>query len=389
MSIRKNPHVDIHKYGMIIALTIITILFGAITKGSIFNAMNISNLILQNSYLIILSVGMFFCILTGNIDLSVGSVLAFCGALLGVLVVKNGMNPWLSILIILGIGGVIGLFQGSFIAFLNIPPFIATLAGELIFRGLSLYILAGHSISPFPKDFQFIASGYLFEQVRIGPYNLGVILLISFALIVMFIREFMTQRQRKRYDLTVEPFYTLVAKYAFIALIFGFIAFKLATYRGIPLLLLVLIVIVLIYNFIASKTILGRHVYAVGGNRTAAALSGVKTKKIMLLVYVNSALLAALSGVIVTARLNAAATSAGLGFELDAIAACYIGGCAASGGEGTIGGVIIGALVMGVINNGMSIMGIGSDIQRVVKGFILLIAVTYDILSKSKSSIRV
>lgn len=386
MNIKKLLHGNIRQYGMIIALVFISLFFGVLTNGNIFNAMNVSNLILQNSYIILLSVGMFFCILTGNVDLSVGSVLAFCGAILGVLIVKNGMNPWLAVVAVAVIGIAIGAFQGSFIAFLNVPPFIATLAGELAFRGLTLYILAGHSISPFPAQFQFIASGYIYENLKVGGLNIIALLFGAAAFVALLLNEISKYKDRKKYGFSVAPVPSIIVKYAFIFAVLGFIIYKLAIYRGLPLALLILVVIVLIYNYIATKSVIGRHVMALGGNPKAAALSGVKTKKIMLLVYINSAFMAAISSIIVTARLNAASTSAGTGFELDAIAACYIGGCAASGGEGSLFGVIIGALVMGILNNGMSIMGIGSDIQKVVKGLILLLAVAYDIYSKSNKS---
>ena len=317
---------NMRQYGMVIALTVITLLFGILTDGNIFNAMNVSNLILQNSYLILLSVGMFFCILTGNVDLSVGSVLAFCGSM---------------------------------------------------FRGLTLVILAGHSISPFPADFQYIASGFVAEQLKAGPVNILAVICAVCAFAAIIWIQIADRRQRIGYGFAAEPIAFTIIKNVLIFIVAGFIFYKMATYRGIPLILLILLAFVLIYNFIATKTIIGRQVYALGGNRAAAALSGINT---------NSSFMAAVSSIIVTARLNAASTSAGTNFELDAIAACYIGGCAAGGGEGTIMGVLIGALVMGILNNGMSIMGIGADFQKVVKGAILLLAVTYDVYSKQSKS---
>lgn len=377
---------NMRQYGMVIALTVITLLFGILTDGNIFNAMNVSNLILQNSYLILLSVGMFFCILTGNVDLSVGSVLAFCGSILGVLIVKCGLNPWLSTILVLALGVTIGVIQGVFIAYLNVPPFIVTLAGELMFRGLTLVILAGHSISPFPADFQYIASGFVAEQLKAGPVNILAVICAVCAFAAIIWIQIADRRQRIGYGFAAEPIAFTIIKNVLIFIVAGFIFYKMATYRGIPLVLLILLAFVLIYNFIATKTIIGRQVYALGGNRAAAALSGINTKRLMLIVYANSSFMAAISSIIVTARLNAASTSAGTNFELDAIAACYIGGCAAGGGEGTIMGVLIGALVMGILNNGMSIMGIGADFQKVVKGAILLLAVTYDVYSKQSKS---
>ena len=335
---------NMRQYGMVIALTVITLLFGILTDGNIFNAMNVSNLILQNSYLILLSVGMFFCILTGNVDLSVGSVLAFCGSILGVLIVKCGLNPWLSTILVLALGVTIGVIQGVFIAYLNVPPFIVTLAGELMFRGLTLVILAGHSISPFPADFQYIASGFVAEQLKAGPVNILAVICAVCAFAAIIWIQIADRRQRIGYGFAAEPIAFTIIKNVLIFIVAGFIFYKMATYRGIPLILLILLAFVLIYNFIATKTIIGRQVYALGGNRAAAALSGINTKRLMLIVYANSSFMAAVSSIIVTARLNAASTSAGTNFELDAIAACYIGGCAAGGGEGTIMGVLIGAL---------------------------------------------
>lgn len=373
------------QYGLIVALGVITVILAVLTKGSLFNSMNISNLILQNSYIILLSVGMFFCVLTGNVDLSVGSVLAFCGSMLGVFIVRMHLNPWISMLLVLCLGVLIGLFQGSFIAFLSVPPFIATLAGELIFRGLTLYILKGHSISPFPNQIRYIASGYVDEQFVAGNIHYLTIVFAATIMVSMMYSEIVNRNNLKKYDVQPKSLFSLATKLLFAFLLMGYIFFKLATYRGLPFVLLLILFIVIIYSFIANRTVLGRHVYSVGGNRQAAILSGVNAKKIMLIVYVNSALMAAVASIIVTARLNAATTSAGTGFELDAIAACYIGGCAAGGGEGKISGVIIGALIMGILNNGMQIMGIGTDLQMVAKGIILLLAVTYDVFFKAKS----
>ena len=278
------------------------------------------------------------------------------------------------------------MIQGVFIAYLNVPPFIVTLAGELMFRGLTLVILAGHSISPFPADFQYIASGFVAEQLKAGPVNILAVICAVCAFAAIIWIQIADRRQRIGYGFAAEPIAFTIIKNVLIFIVAGFIFYKMATYRGIPLILLILLAFVLIYNFIATKTIIGRQVYALGGNRAAAALSGINTKRLMLIVYANSSFMAAVSSIIVTARLNAASTSAGTNFELDAIAACYIGGCAAGGGEGTIMGVLIGAMVMGILNNGMSIMGIGADFQKVVKGAILLLAVTYDVYSKQSKS---
>ena len=303
---------NMRQYGRVIALTVITLLCGILTDGNIFNAMNVSNLILQNSYLILLSVGMFFCILTGNVDLSVGSVLAFCGSILGVLIVKCGLNPWLSTILVLALGVTIGVIQGVFIAYLNVPPFIVTLAGELMFRGLTLVILAGHSISPFPAEFQYIASGFVAEQLKAGPA------VCAFAAIIWI--QIADRRQRIGYGFAAEPIAFTIIKNVLIFIVAGFIFYKMATYRGIPLVLLILLAFVLIYNFIATKTIIGRQVYALGGNRAAAALSGINTKRLMLIVYANSSFMAAISSIIVTARLNCMTGT----FHSEALSSCEV-----------------------------------------------------------------
>lgn len=235
---------NMRQYGMVIALTVITLLFGILTDGNIFNAMNVSNLILQNSYLILLSVGMFFCILTGNVDLSVGSVLAFCGSILGVLIVKCGLNPWLSTILVLALGVTIGVIQGVFIAYLNVPPFIVTLAGELMFRGLTLVILAGHSISPFPADFQYIASGFVAEQLKAGPVNILAVICAVCAFAAIIWIQIADRRQRIGYGFAAEPIAFTIIKNVLIFIVAGFIFYKMATYRGIPLILLILLAFV-------------------------------------------------------------------------------------------------------------------------------------------------
>lgn len=386
MQKKKGYHINIREYGMFIALLVIVALFQILTGGKLLLPMNIAGLILQNSYMICLAVGMFFCILTGNVDLAVGATLGFSGAIAGWLIVRQGLNMWLGMLLVLLVGILVGAFQGFFISKLKVPPFIATLAGMLVLQGGTLVILQGHSISPFPASFQYIASGYVLEKVKIGNYNVFALLCGIVACAALIFTQVREWKKNKKYGFKTISIEILIAKIVVFSLGILYIVLKLARVRGIPVVLLILTIIVITYNFIATRTVLGRHIFALGGNQKAAALSGVKTDKLMFLVYTNSGLLAAFGSILVSARLNAASTSAGSGNELDAIAACYIGGCAAAGGEGKILGVVVGAMVMGVLNNGMSMMGIGTDIQRIVKGLILLLAVTFDIYSKSKSS---
>ena len=377
---------NIRQNGMILALVCITLFFGVVTKGVVFRPMNISNLFMQNSYVIFLTIGMFFCILTGNVDLSVGSVVAVTGALLGWMTLEQGVPTTLAVIITVLFGIVVGLFQGSFIAFLNVPPFIVTLAGMLIFRGMTYVILEGQTLSPFSEGVRYFASGFVFPDMRIGGYNIVCLILIVLSAIALIVAERNKRRNNIKYGFDVSPIVVTILKLAAIIGVISAITLSLSAYKGLPFIVLVLVVVILLYSFIADRMVIGRHIYAMGGNMNAARLSGVKTKWNMFVVYINSAFMATISGLVVAGRLNAATAKAGNGFELDAIAACYIGGCSASGGVGTIIGAIVGALVMAILNNGMSILGIGSDMQQVIKGFILLLAVTFDIYSKSKTA---
>jgi putative multiple sugar transport system permease protein len=377
---------NIRQNGMILALVTIILFFGIITQGVMFRPMNVSNLFMQNSYVILLSIGMFFCVLTGNVDLSVGSVVAVAGAMLGYMTVEKGIPTSTAVIITLVIGLLIGAFQGSFIAFLNVPPFIVTLAGMLIFRGLTMVILQGQSLSPFSKGFQYFASGFVLTHIEVAGINIICLLLIIVSAAVIIWSEIHRRMNRQKYGFEVSSKSLMIAKIVVLIAAISVVLLSLSAYRGMPFILGVLIFVTLIYTFVANKTPLGRHVYAVGGNKNAAKLSGVRTKLVMFIVYVNCSLLATIAGMVVTGRLNVATAKAGNSYELDAIAACYIGGCSASGGAGTIMGVIIGAAVMGILNNGMSILGIGTDMQQVIKGLILLLAVTFDIYTKSKSS---
>ena len=378
--------VNLRQGGMIFALVFIILFFGIVTGGIMFRPMNVSDLFMQNSYVIFLAIGMFFCILTGNVDLSVGSVVAVAGALMGFMTIMHNVPTPVAVVITLIFGLCIGVFQGSFIAFLNVPPFIVTLAGMLIFRGLTQVILQGQSLSPFSDGLQYFASGFLLKDVSVGGMNLVCVLLLILAAAALVFSELKKRKNRIAYGFDVPPMTFLAVKLAAIILAMAAVLLSLGAYRGMPFVLFVLIIVTIIYTFISSKTKLGRHVYAVGGNRNAAQLSGVNTKLVMFLVYVNCSLMATIAGLVVAGRLNVATAKAGNAYELDAIAACYIGGCSASGGAGTIIGAIVGAAVMGVLNNGMSILGIGSDMQQVIKGLILLLAVTFDIYSKSKSN---
>ena len=376
---------DIRKYGMIIALVSITILFQVLTDGILLKPLNLTNIILQNSYILILAIGMLFPILTGNVDLSVGSIVAFIGALAAILMVKNGVSVPVAIVICLAAGALIGAWQGFWIAYVKIPAFIVTLSGMLVFRGLTLYILDGQTLAPFPESFQVISSGFI-PDIASGTLNMTAIIIGILCSIVFIVLEISKRKNKIKYKFEVESTGKLIAKCVAILIIINVFTYTLSIYKGLPTVLILLGVLIIAYSFLSNKTILGRHVYALGGNEKAAGLSGVKTKKNMFLVYVNMGLMAALAGLVFAARLNAATPKAGNGFELDAIAACYIGGASAMGGIGTVSGAIVGGLVMGILNNGMSILGIGVDIQQAIKGLVLLAAVAFDVYTKSRGS---
>ncbi len=377
---------NIRQYGMIIALVTIMLLFQILTGGILFKPMNITNLVLQNAYVLILAVGMLLAIITGNIDLSVGSVVAFVGALSAVMMVNMKMPVVPAVAISLLIGLAAGAFQGLFIAYFKIPPFIVTLAGMLIFRGLTMVILKGQTLAPYPESFQMIAAGYLpGRDITIEGFNLIAIIFGILMSIIYILVELNARRNKQKYGFDLLPLSFELIKWGVVVLAINTLSFSLAAYNGIPIVLLLLMLIIMIYTFITQKTVAGRHIYALGGNSKAAKLSGVKTEKVMFWVYANMGLLSAVAGLVVAGRLNAATPKAGNMFELDAIAACFIGGASASGGIGTVVGAIVGGLVMGVLNNGMSIMGVSVDWQQAIKGLVLLLAVCFDVYTKTKS----
>ncbi len=376
---------NIRQYGMIIALLFIVTMFQILTGGILLVPQNVTNLIQQNSYILILAMGMLICIVAGAFDLSVGSIAAFVGAITAVLTINLQINTFVAVFIALVIGILIGMLQGYFISFVKVPAFIVTLSGMLVFRGLTQVVLAGRTLAPFPKDFKLFSTGFLpdvFEgkTIHITTIVVGVVVAVS----LILLQEIKRINKRK---LGIEP----ATKKAFLLqsiltfAIVNLFTFWLALYKGLPMVLVLLFFMYIFYDFMTTKTIIGRHIYAMGGNEKAARLSGVSTNWVLFVAFANMGLLSAVAGFIFAGRLDAATPKAGTGFELDAIAACYIGGASSSGGIGTILGVIIGGLVMGVLNNGMSIMGVNVDWQLAIKGTVLLIAVVFDVYSKSKS----
>lgn len=370
------------QYMMLLVLVVIVLLGYLLTNGVLLKPMNVSNLINQNAYIVILAVGMLICILTGgNIDLAVGSVVALIGACAGTFIITWGWNTYLSVLLCLVIGIGIGIWQGFWIAYVRIPAFIVTLSGQLVFRGLTLMILKGLTISPFPSDYMGLTTGFIGSEASRETICLVMGFVLAAAYIILQVRNRIV-RKRKGYDL--ESIVMMLVRCVVIAAALIWLFWILSNYRGIPTVFVTLAIVLLVYSFITSKTVMGRHIYAIGGNEKAARLSGVNTNKMLFLAYVNMSLLAAVAGIAFSARLNGASPQAGQSFELDAIGSCYIGGASAYGGIGTVGGALIGALIMGILNNAMSILGVSQDAQQVVKGLVLLAAVAFDVISKQK-----
>ena len=376
----------LREYGMLLALVAIMAFFQYTTNGTMMRPVNLTNLFLQNSYIIIMSLGMLLVIVARHIDLSVGSVSGFIGALAAVMMVQWDMPMWLVVPICLATGALIGAAQGYWIAYWRIPSFIVTLAGMLVFRGLTLALLEGQSVGPFPKEFQLLSTGFLPNIVAGKGLNITALLLGFGAAMVIVFLEWRTRMQQQRYGIESEPFAFFIGKNGLVAAAIIFISYLLATYRGLPNVLITMAVLTAAYTFLTNSTTIGRRIYALGGNESAAKLSGINTERLTFLTFANMGMLAALAGLIFAARLNTATPKAGVSFELDVIAAVFIGGASMSGGVGKIIGAVVGAFIMGVMNNGMSIMGVGIDWQQVIKGLVLLAAVIFDVYNKNKAS---
>jgi len=377
---------NIRQYGMLIALLLIMLLFQILTDGILLKPLNVTNLILQNSYILVLAIGMVLVIISGHIDLSVGSVAAFVGAVAATMMGELNVPLAAAVILSLLLGALIGAWQGFWVAYVRVPSFIVTLAGMLMFRGLTMLVLEGQSVGPFPGAFRALSSGFIPDIADFGGVHLLSILIGVLVSALLVLIGWYKRLTDMRYNFEVEPLGYFIAKMAVMAAALILFVYVLASYEGIPNILVVLLVLIVLYTFVTNRTVIGRHIYAMGGNEKAAMLSGVKTKRVTFWVFVNMGTLAALSGLVFAARLNAATPKAGVNFELDAIAACFIGGASMSGGVGTVIGAVIGGLVMGVMNNGMSILGVGVDWQQAIKGLVLLLAVAFDIYNRSKSS---
>ncbi len=385
MSIKKAAQANIRQYTMGVALLLLILVLQLVTDGTMLKPLNVSNLLHQNMYVFVLGIGMLLAILTGgNIDLSVGSAVALSSAIAGILMVDMRMSTLPAVILVLLVGVGIGVWNGFWISVVKVHPWITTLAGSLLFRGLAQVILNGRSIGPFPEAYQFLATGF-FDDISSGGGRhtltllIGAVGTVAYIAIVLFFHF-----RNKKLGLPVSTPIELWMKIILVAAFVNALCWLLAGYKGISFAMLLLVAIVLIFSFITKKSVFGRHLYAMGGNIKAAKLSGINTDRLMFIVYVITGMMAAIAGILVSARLNAATPKAGTGYELDAIAACFLGGASISGGAGTVYGVLVGALIMGVLNNGMSLLGVSIDWQSSIKGLVVLIAVAFDMYFKNR-----
>lgn len=377
---------NVREYGMVVALLVIVAFFQWKTDGVLLTPLNITNIVLQNSYIVVMALGMLLVIVAGHIDLSVGSVAAFVGAIAGNLIVKEHWNWPIAIVVCVMIGIAIGAWHGYWIAYQKIPSFIVTLASMLIFRGLTLVVIGeAGTIGPFPKSFGKISAGYIGDIFGSSGRHLTTIVLAVIGCVVLLALGLKARVNERTFGFDPAPTYFFVIKNVLVIGAIMWLSWTMAGFQGYPNVFIVLSLLIVLYTIVSTRTVIGRRVYAVGGNLKAADLSGVKSAWTTMLTFVNMGALAALGGIVFAARLNSATPKAGDGFELDVIAACFIGGASASGGVGRVSGAVIGAFVIGVMNNGMSIMGIDVGWQRVIKGLVLLAAVWFDVYNKRKN----
>lgn len=379
-TIKKN----LREYGLLFSLVVIMIFFQWMTDGTLMQPLNLTNLILQNSYIVIMALAMLLVIVAGYIDLSVGSVAGFIGGLAAILMVDYHWHYIPATIVCLAAGAAIGALQGYFVAFHRIPAFIVTLGGMLVFRGGCLALLQGKSVGPFPHEFQLLSSGFIPDPIASEGFMTLTLVIGCVVSLAFFYMDWRQRANRMQFGAAAEPLGFLVAKNVVFSAAIIYFSYLLASYKGVPNVLVIMFILMIAFDFITMRTTIGRRVYALGGNEKAARLSGVKTDRLSFYTFVNMGVLAALAGLIFAARLNTATPKAGVGFELDVIAACFIGGASATGGFGKVMGAVIGAFVMGVMNNGMSILGIGIDYQQVIKGVVLVAAVFVDIYNKNK-----
>ncbi len=379
---------NVRQYGIVAALLVIVLLFQVLTDGRLLAPNNIAALIQQNAYVMILAIGMVAVIVAGHIDLSVGSVVAFIGGLVAIMMHDWGWSVPTAIIAGVAIGAVVGIWQGFWIAYVGIPAFIVTLAGMLIFRGLAI-VLVGQTVAPLPPAFNRIGNGSLPNFLGfVGNVDVVTIVIGAVAIIGLVVSQLRSRRNLIRHELTVEATGAFIAKLVVMIALIGIVTYWLSLSRGgTPIVLLILGALILIFSFLMNRTVFGRHIYAVGGNRNAAILSGVDSRRTDFLIFVNIGVLAAIAAITTTSRAGAGVAAAGQNFELDAIAACFIGGTAVAGGVGRISGAMIGALIMGVLNMGLSILAVDAAWQQAIKGLVLLLAVALDIVSKRRGAL--
>ncbi|BCJ62393.1 multiple monosaccharide ABC transporter permease [Micromonospora endophytica] len=376
---------NLRQSGIFVALVVIVALFAFLTDGLSLSPGNITNIVLQYSYILVLAIGMVIVIIGGHIDLSVGSVVALTGAVSAVIVIKQGQPWWVGVLAALAVGLAVGAWHGFWVAYVGIPAFIVTLAGMLLFRGLTLRVLENISLSPFPTEYNQIAAGFLNGLLGGNGYDAFTLLIGAIGVAGYVVSCFRTRVARIRYQQPVESFALFVARMVLVSAVVMWFAWQLAHARGLPIVLIILAALVLVYGLLTRRTVFGRQVYAIGGNLSAAMLSGVKVKTVNFWIFVNMGFLSAVAGIIFSSRSNGAQPAAGNMFELDAIAAAFIGGAAVTGGVGTVVGAMAGGLIMAVMSNGMQLMSVDQSMQSVVKGLVLLVAVAFDVYNKRRA----
>jgi putative multiple sugar transport system permease protein len=394
--------VNLRQNGLFVALLGLVAYFAVTTPNSAsLTPSNFSNLVVQNGYILVLAIGMVIVIIAGHIDLSVGSVAAFIGAVAGILVVRPleqdgwewlpALPWWLGIVGAIAVGALVGAWQGFWVAYVGIPAFIVGLAGMLLFRGLALMTLQNTNIGPFPDEFRAIGNGFLDKEQALNgmlgvppELNATALVITILGILALWVQQIRQRVGRIKYEQVVEPVTWFYAKNMILTGMIGFVGFQLSRANGIPYTLLLLVFLVVVYSVIMNSTQFGRYVYAIGGNLNAAMLSGINVRRVNFWIFVNMSSLAALSGVLIAARMNSAVPKAGDGFELDAISSVFIGGAAVQGGVGTVIGSMIGGMIQGVLANGMNLNSVGIDTQMTIKGLVLLFAVAFDVWSKNR-----
>ncbi|GAB3352053.1 multiple monosaccharide ABC transporter permease [Modestobacter lapidis] len=376
---------NLRQSGIYVAFVAIVALFAVLTDGTLLSAGNITNLVLQYSYILVLAIGMVIVIIAGHIDLSVGSVVALTGAVSAVLVIQQGWPWWAGALAAIAVGLAVGAWHGFWVAYVGIPAFIVTLAGMLLFRGLTLQVLDNVSLSPFPSQYREVASGFLNGLIGGNGYDAFTLLIGAIAVAGYAFGAWRTRTARIRYEQPVGSMGLFIARIVLVGVVVMAFAWQLAHARGLPIVLIILGVLAIVYGLVTKRTVFGRQVYAIGGNLSAATLSGVKVKAVNFWIFVNMGFLTGIAGVIFSSRSNGAQPGAGEMFELDAIAAAFIGGAAVTGGVGTVVGAMVGGLIMAVMSNGMSLLGVDQSVQSVVKGLVLLLAVAFDVYNKRRA----